>query len=208
LDAVPTTLEVFFLSLVFAVPLALLAGLARASKVRVLRWPAGIYIEVFRGTSVLVQVFFVFYVLPLYGVTLSPLVAGVVALGANFGAYGGEVVRAGVLSVSRDQREGALVLGMGPLLVMRRVILPQAWSPMLPPAGNLLIDLLKATALVSLITLTDLTFAGQELIQTTGNVTGIWLTVLVIYFLLSLPLRGFVSLLERLTRIPQSERTP
>lgn len=197
LEGAVVTIEVFVLSALLATPLALLAGLARASGVRALRRLAGLYIEVGRGTSALVQVFFVFYVLPLLGVELPPLAAGVIALGVNYGAYGGEVVRSAVLAVSRSQREVALALGMGPVLTLRRVILPQAFPRMLPPAGNQLVELLKATSLVSVITLAELTFTGREIIQDTGDVNGTWLAVLLFYFVLALPLRAFVGWLER-----------
>ena len=126
------------------------------------------YVEVFRGTSALVQIFFWAFVAPLLGLELGPLVVARVALGLNVGAYGSEVVRGAILAVDRGQREASVALNMPHWLMMRRVVLPQAFLAMLPPFGNLAIELLKGTALVSLIAITELTFAGRQILQTDG----------------------------------------
>jgi len=147
---------------------SLIAGLARISRRRIIRLLASIYVEAFRGTSALVQLFFWFYVAPLFGLSFGPLETSVVALGLNVGAYGSEVVRGAILSVDRGQREAAIALNMTRTTTMRRIILPQAIPAMLPPFGNLLIELLKMTALVSLIGMTELAFAGRQILQTEG----------------------------------------
>ena len=167
---------------VLAVPLALLAGLARMSRQPWVSWPAAVYVEVFRGTSALVQLFWFYFVLPLFGVQMSAMVVGIVVLAANAGAYGAEVVRGAVTGVAKGQREAAVALNMTSRQTMRRIVLPQAIPAMLPPAGNIMIELLKNTALVSLITITDLTFRGQLLRSDTLRTTDIFIIVLLLYF--------------------------
>ncbi|HNS50912.1 MAG TPA: ectoine/hydroxyectoine ABC transporter permease subunit EhuC [Anaerolineae bacterium] len=181
---------------------AVLAGIARASKVWLIRTVSAFYIEFFRGTSALVQMFWIFFVLPLppFRITLTPLQAGIMALGLNVGAYGAEVVRGAILAIPRSQIEATIALNMPPGLRMRKVILPQAMIRILPPFGNLLIELLKATALVSLITLSDVTFQALSLRQTMGRTKEIFTLLLAIYFLLAYPLTLGVRWLERQRR--------
>jgi polar amino acid transport system permease protein len=176
---------------------AITAGLARLSGRRLIRAVASFYVEVFRGSSLLVQVFYFFFVLPLVGIRLDPFTTGVVALGLNVGAYGSEVVRGAVLNVDPGQREAAIALNMSTSLAMRRVILPQAFVAMLPPFANLLVELLKGTSLVSLITLTEVSFAGRQLLQQQGHALEIYSLVLIIYFVMAYPLTRLVRLLER-----------
>ncbi|MBX6319549.1 ectoine/hydroxyectoine ABC transporter permease subunit EhuC [Pigmentiphaga sp.] len=180
-----------------AVPSALVAGLCRLSHRRWVAWPAACYVEVFRGTSALVQLFWVYYVLPLLGVRLPAMWAGILVLGLHTGAYGAEIVRGAIASVPRGQTEAARALNMTPRATLWRVVLPQAVSLMLPPAGNLLIELLKNTALVSLITITDLTFSAQLLRSETFRTVEVFCIVLVMYFLVAQALNGGMRLLER-----------
>lgn len=182
------TVEITLLGCALAVLMGLLAALARLYGPAPLRWLATAYVEVFRGTSALVQLFWLFFVLPQFGVTLAPFLVAVLALGLNVGAYGSEVVRGGILSVARGQWEAATALNMTRAEALRRIILPQAFSAMIPPWGNLFIELLKATSLVSLITLSDLAFRAQTLNQTTFQTVPIFTLVLLIYLVLSLAL--------------------
>ncbi len=191
------TAEVFFFAAALAGALSVPLALARSSSRRAVRWPATVHVEFWRGSSALVQLFWLFYVLPLFGLTLPPVLTAVLGLGLNFSAYGSEVIRAALAAVPRGQSDAARALGLRPATALRRVILPQALPMALPPWGNLMVELLKATALVSLITLTDLTFAGQEMITTTGRTAGTWLLVLVGYYLLSLPIGQATAALER-----------
>lgn len=163
LEGLAVTLEIMAGAVVLAVPLALVAGVGRLSTVRPVRWLASIYVEVFRGTSALVQLFWFYFVLPLFGVQLPAMLVGIVVLALNAGAYGAEVVRGAIRAVPPGQREAGVALNLTRGQIMRRIVVPQAIPAMLPPAGNLLIELLKNTALVSLITITDLTFRGQLL---------------------------------------------
>ena len=145
-----------------AAPLAVVAGVGRLSTRRPLRWLASVYVEVFRGTSALVQLFWFYFVLPLFGLQLPAMLVGIGGAGSR-GAYGAEVVRGAIRAVPPGQREAGVALNFTRGQILRRLVLPQAVPAMLPPAGNLLIELLKNTALVSLVTITDLTFRGQLL---------------------------------------------
>lgn len=195
---VRVTVLVTVLGMIFSVVFALLGGLGRLSKRRPVRWLAGAYIEVFRGTSVLVQMFWLFYVFPrLFDIELSPLFAGVLALSMNVGAYGSEVVRGAILAVPKGQTEAAIACNFSPSQRLRRIVLPQAVVAMLPPFGNLMIELLKGTALVSLITLSDLTFMAQQVRALTGATLQVFTIVLVLYFVMSYAITLGVRFLER-----------
>jgi polar amino acid transport system permease protein len=175
------------------------AGLGRLSSRGLIRAVATTYVEVFRGTSALVQVFFWAFVAPLLGLDLPLFVAGVVALGLNVGAYGSEVVRGAILAVDKGQREASVALNMPHWLMMRRIVLPQALLAMLPPFGNLLIELMKGTAFVSLIAITELTFAGRQILQTEGLARReeTYVLTLLLYLLLAIPIILVVRRLER-----------
>lgn len=191
------TIQITVGAAVLAIPLALGAGLARMSTKPWVSWPAAVYVEVFRGTSALIQLFWFYFVMPLFGLQLPAMVVGIVVLAANAGAYGAEVVRGAVAGVASGQREAAVALNMTRRQIMRRIVLPQAVPAMLPPAGNIMIELLKNTALVSLITITDLTFRGQLLRSDTLRTTDIFILVLLLYFAVALMITAGVRLLER-----------
>lgn len=191
------TVQLTLVSAGLALVVALVAGVARMSTVWIIRFVSGAYIEIFRGTSVLVQMFWFFFALPLFGISLNPFTAGVLALGLNVGAYGAEVVRGAITSVPKGQTEAAIALNMSPWQRISRVILPQAFVLMLPPFGNLLIELLKATALVSLITIPEMTFRGTSLQQTTGRTLEIFTWLLILYFVIAYPLTLGVRWVER-----------
>lgn len=179
------TVEITVAGALVALPAALLAGLGRLSRVAGVRWASTAYIEFFRGTSVIVQLFWVYFALPLFGIRLSPFQAGSLALGLNVGAYAAEVVRAAVRAVPRDQHEAALALNLSRRQTLRHIILPQAFIIMLPALGNAGIELLKATSVVSLISLADMTFNAQVVRMQTGQTAGPYLSILVLYFVLA-----------------------
>ena len=179
------TMALTVLSALLAMAIALAAGLMRMARNVAVRGVATVYIEIFRGTSLLVQLYWIFFVLPLFGITLEKFTAGFVAVGMNLGAYGAELVRGAVQSVPRGQWEAALALNMSPAKRMRRVILPQAVLIMLPSWGNLLIELLKGTALVALISVTDLMFQVKQINGTTFMSAEAFGTALVIYYVLA-----------------------
>jgi len=180
------TIEITAMSAVLAVVCAIAAGLAKAYGAWPVRSLAVTYIEIFRGTSVLVQLFWIFFVLPYFGISLTPMTAGVLGLGLNLGAYGAEVVRGAVQAVPRGQWEAATALNMTRAMALRRIILPQAFVAMIPPWGNLFIELLKATAVVSLITITDLTFRAKGISDVTIRTAQVFNVALVIYLCIAL----------------------
>jgi polar amino acid transport system permease protein len=197
LHGVKVTAEVAVCAIAVSLVVALIIGLGRLSPRRPVRWLSSIYIEFFRGTSVLVQLFWIYFALPAFGVSFTAFEAGVLAIGLNVGAYGGELVRGAVKAVPRGQVEAAIALNMSPTLRMRRVILPQAVVALLPPMGNLMIELLKATSLVSLVTLGELTFQAQVLRSRYGSGTvTIFVLVLIMYFLMASVITIVVRLLE------------
>ncbi|OGA40074.1 MAG: ectoine/hydroxyectoine ABC transporter permease subunit EhuC [Betaproteobacteria bacterium RIFCSPLOWO2_12_FULL_62_13] len=191
------TLQIAVGAALVAAGAALLAGLGKLSPYRAIRWPAVAYIEVFRGTSALVQLFWFYFVLPFFGLELSAMTAGILVLGLNTGAYGAEVVRGAIQAVPPGQCEAAAALSLSPAQTMQRIVLPQAVVAMLPPAGNLMIETLKNTALVSLITITDLTFIAQILRADTLRTEEIFTMVLIMYFLVALLITVSMRLLER-----------
>lgn len=197
LQGAVVTLELTVLGCALALIMAFVAGLGRISALASVRWLATLYIEFFRGTSVFVQLFWAYFVLPLFGIPISPLQAGVLALGLNVGAYGAEVVRGAVTSVPKEQREACVALNLSRLQSLRHVILPQALVVMLPTFGNNAVELLKATAVVSLISLSDMTFQAQVVRAQTGNTAVPFITILVLYFLMASVITALVRGLER-----------
>ena len=197
LRGLAVTVELTVAAAALAIVIALSAGLARMSPRRALSWPAATYIEVFRGTSALVQLFWFYFVLPFFGIEVSAFTAGTLVLALNTGAYGAEVVRGAVLAVPRGQLEASAALNLSRLHTLWRIVLPQAFPAMLPPAGNLAIELMKNSALVSLITITELTFAAQLLRAETLQSAEIFSVVLVLYFAVALLITAGVRLLER-----------
>ena len=209
LDGARVTMQLTFFAGLLGTALAVLSGLGSLSSWRVVRGVSRAYVEFFRGTSEIVQLFWFFFGLPLLApalpdfiperiVRLTPLEAGVAVLALNTGAYGSEVVRGAIQAVGQGQREAAVALSLTPFQRMRHVIFPQAVLTMLPPYGNLLIQLLKGTALVSLITLPDLTFEAQKLrVNRTADSLTVYSTLLVMYFIMALAITAVVRLLER-----------
>ena len=192
-----TTIQLTLASAVLALVVSFVVGLSRFSRLRTVRVAAIIYLEFFRGTSAIVQMFFMFFVLPLFGITFPPLLAGILACGLNLGSYGSEVVRSAILSVSRGQHEAALALNYTNYQRFRYVLIPQAIPVMIPTFGNLLIELLKLTAVASLITISDLTFMSQIIRVQTALTLEPFLVILVIYFLIASVLVWFTKLAER-----------
>ncbi|MGH3423317.1 MAG: ectoine/hydroxyectoine ABC transporter permease subunit EhuC [Nocardioidaceae bacterium] len=187
LDGLWVTVYCTVLGAVLALVIALVLGLSVRVENIVVRTAARTIIELFRGTSLLVQLFFIYYAFPqltgVYG--LPAVVAGVVALGLNFGAYGAEVVRGAINAVPPPQWEGSIALNLTPAQRMRRVILPQALPLMIPPFGNLLIQLLKSTPLVYLISIVDLYTVGTHYWSAIAHPAFVFGLLLVVYFVLA-----------------------
>jgi len=201
-DGAVVTLEVTLATVPLMILIAFIVGLIRLSRNRLLYGIATIYVELIRGTPLLLQLFYIFYVLPFAGFEIEPFSAAVLALGLNFGGYLSEVVRASFQSVARGQWEAAVALNMSPALTMRRIIFPQAIRILLPPLGNNIIELFKATAIVSLVSVHDLTYQGTVLTTRTFQTAVIWVLVSGFYFLMSYPSTFVVRWLERRTAFP------
>ncbi|NIH85072.1 ectoine/hydroxyectoine ABC transporter permease subunit EhuC [Amycolatopsis granulosa] len=179
--------------------LSFLAGLAMLSRSRTVRFVSRVYVEGFRGTSEVVQLFWLYFVLPaLVGFKLVPLFAGIIVLGLNHGAYGAEIVRGAVQSVPRAQQEGAVALSFSPAQRMVRVILPQAVVEMLPPFNNLFIQLLKSTALLYFISAGEITEKGELLRPVYGSqLVLIYGVELVCYLVIAIVITVVMRLTER-----------
>lgn len=192
-----TTVEITVVSAVIALALSFVLGLALLARHRVVRGVARSWVEVFRGTSALIQLFYFYFVLPgLLGIEISPFVAAVAALSINTGAYGAEIVRSSIRAVPVGQYEAAVALNLSPSRTLRAIILPQAISRMLPPFGNQLVELLKVTSLVSLITVSDLSFQAASFVQASGHTTLIYALTLVLYFAACFPLSRLSKAME------------
>ena len=195
------TLELTIGAGLLCLVIAFTFGVARTSQRRVIAWSANVYVEFFRGTSVMVQMFWIFFALPLFGIFIEPLTAGVVALGLNTGAYGAEIVRGAVQAVPRDQVEAAIALNYTRWQRLRYVVMPQALLIMLPPMGNLGIDCIKISATVSLITISDLTFEANMYRSSTGNNVLPFIAILVVYYIYSTAVaRGVLGLERKLSK--------
>src|SRR5690606_15147899 len=161
------------------------------------------FIEIFRGTSLLVQLFWLYFALPILGqaigidLRLPPVVAGTLALALNIGAYGAEVVRGAIQAVPHSQHEAAKALDFTPRQTLWRILLPQAVPEMMPSFGNLAVQNLKDTALVSLISLGDLAFRAEQIRNFTQDSTTIYTLLLFMYFGMALVLTAIMKLLER-----------
>jgi len=183
-------------SLILCLPLGLALALARVQSNPVLSAPAAIYVEVMRGTPLLVQILFVYFVLPGVGVNLPAYASGILALTMNASAYVSETIRAGILSIDAGQMEAARTLGMSHWQAMRRIILPQTFRRVVPPLTNEGISLLKDSSLVSVIGLTELARTGQELASRYAAPLTIWPLVALLYLALTFPLTRVAEYLE------------
>jgi polar amino acid transport system permease protein len=190
------TLKISLWSLGFALVLGLVAGLGRVATNPAARNLAATYVEIIRGTPLLVQLF-IFYFFIGTVLELSPIAAGIAALSVFTGAYVAEIVRAGIEAVPRGQMEAARSLGMSYVQAMRWIILPQALRKALPPLAGQFINLIKDSSLVSIIAITDLTKAGREIVSSTFAPFEVWFTVALMYLVLTGALSVAVRRLER-----------
>ncbi|WNC09571.1 amino acid ABC transporter permease [Pseudomonas coleopterorum] len=197
-----TTLWLSLVSGVVGLLLGLVTGLCRLSSNPTLRYLSTVYVELVRGTPLLVQIF-IFYFFIGTVLNLSREFAGVAALALFTGAYVAEIVRSGVQSIAKGQGEAARSLGLDAGQSMRYVILPQAFKRVLPPLAGQFISLVKDTSLVSVIAITELTKSGREAITTSFSTFEIWFCVAALYLVINLPLSYFASRLER--RLAQSD---
>jgi polar amino acid transport system permease protein len=190
------TLKISALALVFALALGLVAGLGRVSSNPAASNLAATYVELVRGTPLLVQIF-IFYFFIGTVLQLSAFTAGVAALSVFTGAYVAEIVRAGIEAVPKGQMEAARSLGMSYAQAMRFVVLPQALRKTLPPLAGQFINLIKDSSLVSVIAITDLTKAGREVVSSTFSPFEVWFTVALLYLVLTMTLSQLVRRMEK-----------
>ena len=194
------TVELTFVVITLSLISALCVALAGLSQLAPLRWVVKAYIEVIRGTPLLLQLIYVYYVLPEIGIRLNAFTAGVLALTLNYSAYISEVYRGGIQAVSRGQHDAAAALGMTRGLAMRRIILPQAIRIVIPTLGNYFISLFKDTALCSAVSIQELVFTAQVHAALNFQYFTLYTVVAAMYFLVSFPAARLVGYLERVTR--------
>ena len=211
IEAMPTllkgawiTVQLAVISVVIGLALGVFGGLGRVSANPVIRYATLVYVTAMRGIPLLVTLMFLYYGLPAAGIQLSAFTVALLALSVTNGAYVTEIVRAGIQSIDVGQMRAARSLGMSYRLAMRRIILPQVVRRVLPPITNEAITLLKNTALVSTIALTDLLRAGLEVMTWKANTFSPFAGVALIYLLMTMPMIWLVSRLERRFAFPGS----
>ena len=192
------TIEITAIAVGLGFIFGLITSVCRLSDVKILQVIAVCYVNIIRGTPMLVQIFLIYFALPMViGQRINPFVAAVAACSINSGAYVSEIFRAGIQSVDKGQMEAGRSLGLSWMQTMRYVILPQAFKHVIPPLGNEFISMTKETSLVSVIGFEELTRRGQLIIAKTYGSFEIWLTVAVIYLVMTLTIVRLVSYLER-----------
>ena len=192
------TIEITAIAVGLGFIFGLITSVCRLSGVKVLQVIAVCYVNIIRGTTMLVQIFLIYFALPMViGERINPFVAAVAACSINSGAYVSEIFRAGIQSVDKGQMEAGRSLGLSWMQTMRYVILPQAFKHVIPPLGNEFISMTKETSLVSVIGFEELTRRGQLIIAKTYGSFEIWLTVAAIYLVMTLTIARLVSYLER-----------
>lgn len=196
------TIQATVLGMVLAMVLGLVLALARRVPLRLVSWPASFIVEFVRSTPLLVQLYFLFYLLPGLGVTMTPLVTGILALGIHYAAYCAEVYRAGLEGVSRGQYEAAIALNLTPARTMKDIILPQAIPPIIPALGNYLVAMFKDTPLLSAITVVELLqqskLIGSQYFRYTEPMT----LVGIMFLVLSLAASWLVRRTENWLKLP------
>jgi glutamine transport system permease protein len=198
LTGIKLTIWITIFGLIIGFLLGSLAGLAKTSHKPYIKRLAGIYIESVRGTPLMVQVLFLYFGLPLaLGMRVPPLVAGVVAIGLNSGAYIAEIVRGAIQSIDRGQTEAGRSIGLTHFQTLLYVIWPQAFRRMIPPLGNQFIISLKDTSLLVVIGVGELTRQGQEIIATNFRAFEVWLTVAIMYLALTITIAKVLQIFER-----------
>ncbi len=192
------TLWITLLGCLFGFLLGGAIGVLRSLENPWARRPAEFYIEIFRGTPLMVQVMFLYFALPMaLGLRLPPVTAGVIAIALNSGAYIAEVVRGAIGGVPKGQMEAARSIGLSKPQALRYIIWPQAFRAMIPPLGNQFVISLKDTSLLVVIGVGELTRSGQEVIAVNFRAFEVWLTVAILYLCMTLGISLFLRMLEK-----------
>jgi polar amino acid transport system permease protein len=197
IEGVFLTLELAAVAICLGSVVGLVAALARTSRLAVVNWAAQGYIGLFRGTPLLMQLFFIYFGLPYLGVNVDRAVAAIVALTLYSGAYIAEIVRAGIESVAKGQRDAAQSLGLSFVQVMRHVVIPQAGLVTLPPLVGFYISVVKDTSLAYVIGYSELLRNAQSIIDRTARPMEVYLVVGLLYFAICFPLSRMVARLEK-----------
>ncbi len=201
LQGAAVTLRISAVAVSFGLVIGSIFGLFRLSSNVILKGVAGVYVEVIRGTPLLVQLLYIYYGLPQVGIVLPPFTAAAIALSINSGAYVAEIVRAGIQSIDKGQMEAARSLGMTYLSAMRYIVMPQAFRRVIPPLVNEFITLIKDSSLLTVIGVVELTRTGQRISGSTFNVFHVYTAVAALYFIMTFSLSKLMSYLERRWRI-------
>ncbi|AEF93751.1 polar amino acid ABC transporter, inner membrane subunit [Desulfotomaculum nigrificans CO-1-SRB] len=191
------TIKLTAFAIVFGTLIGLIVALAKISSIKILNWIGGLYTWVIRGVPLLLQLMFLYYGLAFAGIMLDEFTVAVLGLSVCGGAYIAEIIRAGILSIDRGQMEAALSMGMTYAQAMRRVILPQAYRRLLPPMGNEFITLMKDSALVSVITMTELLRSATQLQSVTFRPVEVYITAGLLYLIMT---TFFTIVFDRLER--------
>lgn len=192
------TIEITAFSVAIGFFIGLFVGIARISQFKILRIMAAVYADCIRGTPLLVQIFLIYFALPMaIGQRVEPFIAAVAACGINSGAYVSEIFRAGIQAIDVGQMEAGRSLGLTWWQTLRFIILPQAFKNILPPLGNEFIAMLKDSSLVSVIGFEELTRRGQLIIAQTYGSFEIWMTVAVLYLIMTMAISRIVAFLEK-----------
>ncbi len=195
-DGILRTFEVTVLSIIFAFFLGLFTGLGRISRIKIINRIATIYVEVIRGIPLLVQIFYIYYALGKF-LKIPDITSAVIAMAICYGAYLGEIFRAGIQSIPKGQMEAALALGMSRNQAMWKIILPQTIRVVLPPVGNEFIALLKDSSLVSILAVSDLLRRGREFASKTFYYFETYTMVALVYLVLTLFFSRLVAIMEK-----------
>lgn len=190
------SLKVYVVTIVFAIPLGMICAMGKLTKIPPLRWFLEAYTWLFRGTPLLLQLFFAYYGLPIIGLELTPEMAAYITFVLNYGAYFTEIFRAGIQSIDKGQYEAAKALGMDYKMTMRRIVIPQAVKVILPPLGNEGVTLIKDTALVSAITLADILRNTKSVVARTLNVQG-YIIAAVLYLIMTFVIINIFKYIEK-----------
>ena len=198
------TIFICVTSIIAATVLAVLGALGRLSANPYINGVASLYVSLVRGTPLIVQIYFIYYALPLMGIVLDPIPAGILALSFNYGAYMTEIFRAGIQAVPRGQREAAQALGMPERLIMRRIVLPQATRIVVPAIGNDFVAMIKDSSLVSVVGLQELLWRASTTGRSHQQLIQALLIAAVVYWVLTIVFSYFQARLER--RLAKGDR--
>lgn len=191
------TIQLTIITLLIGTLLGVVTALFKLSRNKILFWTATSYTWIFRGTPIILQLFFFYYAMPMIGVSLSPFSAAVIGLSLNCGAYMAEIIRGGIISIDKGQFEASKALGFTYFQTMRKIVLPQTFRVIIPPVGNEFISMLKDTSLVSTIAMVELMRSAVQISSTTFKYTEMLMAAAILYLTMTSVFTGVFSLIEK-----------